>query len=333
MKVSIIIPVYNVSKYVERCIYSVISQTYTDLECIIVDDCTPDDSIEKCEKLIANYNGPIDFIIIHHNHNRGLSAARNTGIEKASGEYLFFLDSDDEISKDAIELLLNEVYSNPNAEIVVGNTYSQPHDDYYELRADYYPYRINNNHQIRKCFFCNKSLIPVMAWNKLIRRDFILKNKLFFKEGIIHEDELWIFNVVKCTNNISIINNYTYLYYKRPHSITTTSSQQNSANYMAGIILEILQKINPPCEEMQVLFYTRRYFNQYPHLRNTSEYKKIFLLIFKALTKYKHYKAALLFLLHFLSNKIVFKLKYNLIPKLLQKATEKESSSHNHQTI
>lgn len=334
MKVSIIIPVYNVSEYVERCIYSVISQTYTDLECIIVDDCTPDDSIEKCEKLIANYNGPIDFIIIHHNHNRGLSAARNTGIEKASGEYLFFLDSDDEISKDAIELLLNEVHSNSNVEIVVGNTYSEPHDDYYELTPNNFPYRINNNNlQIRKVFFCNQSVIPVMAWNKLIKRYFLLQNKLFFKEGIIHEDELWIYDVVNCINSISLINNYTYFYYKRPNSITTTSFQQNSANYMAGIILEILQKINPPCDEMQFLFYTRYYFYFYPYIHHTKEYKKIYYLIYKALIKYKHYKAGLLFLLQNYSNKIVFKLKYSIIPELLHIAAKKENSSHNHQKI
>lgn len=328
MKVSIIIPVYNVSEYVERCIYSVISQTHTDLECIIVDDCTPDDSIEKCEKLIANYNGPINFIIIHHNHNRGLSAARNTGIEKATGEYLFFLDSDDEISKDAIELLLNEVYSNPNAEIVIGNTYSQPHDDYYELTPNNFPYRINNNnYQIRIVFFSNQSVIPVMAWNKLIKRDFLLQNKLFFKEGIIHEDELWIYDVVNCINSISLINNYTYFYYKRPCSITASSSQQNSANNMAIIILDILRRINPPCKDMQVLFYMRYYFSNYPYIRNTKEYKKIFRILHINLLKNHHLQAAFLFLFHHFSNGIVFKLKYKIIPELLQKATEQQLKS------
>jgi len=328
MKVSIIIPVYNVSEYVERCINSVINQTYTELECIIVDDCSPDDSIKKCENVIAKYNGSICFKIIHHDHNRGLSAARNTGIEKATGDYLFFLDSDDEISKDAIELLLNEVHSNSNVEIVVGNTYSEPHDDYYELTPNNFPYRINNNNlQIRKVFFCNQSVIPVMAWNKLIKRNFLLQNKLFFKEGIIHEDELWIYDVVNCTNSISLINNYTYLYYKRPNSITTNSSLQNSANHMAIIILEILHRINPPCEETQVLFYTRYYFYHYPYIRNTKEYRKIFRILQKKMVKYRHFQAAFLFLLHRFSNRIVFKLKYKIIPELLQKATEQQLKS------
>ena len=86
IKVSIIIPVYNVSAYIERCIKSVINQTYYDIECIIVDDATPDDSITKCEQMIAAYDVPIRFSILHHQQNRGLSAARNTGTEVATGE-------------------------------------------------------------------------------------------------------------------------------------------------------------------------------------------------------------------------------------------------------
>lgn len=93
--VSVIIPVYQVSNYVERCLKSVMSQTYTDIECIIVDDATKDDSIVKCERLIVEYGGPIKFRILHHEYNRGLSAARNTGTKVAEGEYLYYLDGDD----------------------------------------------------------------------------------------------------------------------------------------------------------------------------------------------------------------------------------------------
>ena len=82
MKVSIIIPVYNVSAYIERCVKSVMSQTYSgDIECILVNDATPDDSIAIAEHLIADYNGPFQFLILSHDHNRGQSAARNTGID------------------------------------------------------------------------------------------------------------------------------------------------------------------------------------------------------------------------------------------------------------
>ena len=95
MTISVIIPVYQVSDYVERCLRSVMQQTYSHFECILVDDATEDDSIGKCERMIAEYEGDISFRILHHQQNRGLSAAHNTGIDAAKGDYLLFVDSDD----------------------------------------------------------------------------------------------------------------------------------------------------------------------------------------------------------------------------------------------
>ena len=89
--ISIIIPIYNVEPYVEKCIKSVISQTYNGtIECIMVDDCSSDNSMAIVDKVITDYDGPILFKIIHHDRNRGLSAARNSGIEVATSDYLFF---------------------------------------------------------------------------------------------------------------------------------------------------------------------------------------------------------------------------------------------------
>ena len=118
--VSIIVPVYNVSEYIERCIYSIISQTYSNIECIIVDDVTPDDSIEKCEKIISTYNGKIEFRIIRREENGGLSAARNTGTIASRGDYLFYIDSDDDISSDCIEKMVSFVSDDESIEMVQG---------------------------------------------------------------------------------------------------------------------------------------------------------------------------------------------------------------------
>ena len=97
--VSIIIPVYQVKNYIERCITSVISQSYNHsaIECILVDDCGIDNSIMLAQKCIDNYKGDMQFKIIHNKHNCGLSVSRNNGMEIATGDYLFFLDSDDYI--------------------------------------------------------------------------------------------------------------------------------------------------------------------------------------------------------------------------------------------
>ena len=124
-EVSIIIPIYNVEKYVAECLNSVISQTYdhSKIGCIIVNDCTTDDSIDIVYKIIKKYDGGMSFIICRHEHNEGLSSARNTGIEVAKGNYIFFIDSDDYIYPNSLELLLNasKIYGYPD--MLVGNFY------------------------------------------------------------------------------------------------------------------------------------------------------------------------------------------------------------------
>ena len=86
MKVSIIIPVYNAAPYIKKCLQSVVDQTYNDFECILVDDCGLDNSIELAQEFIKDYNGNITFSILHHDHNRGQSAARNTALHYAKGD-------------------------------------------------------------------------------------------------------------------------------------------------------------------------------------------------------------------------------------------------------
>ena len=105
MKVSIIIPVYNVSKYIERCLKSALDQTWKDLEIILVDDCTPDDSMDIARSVLETSSRSNMVTILKHEKNRGLSAARNTGIRQAKGDYLYFLDSDDYLPVNSIELL------------------------------------------------------------------------------------------------------------------------------------------------------------------------------------------------------------------------------------
>lgn len=107
--------------YIERCVNSVINQTYSPIECLLVDDATPDDSISKCERLIADYKGSTRFVILHHDRNRGLSASRNTGLDAATGDYVFYLDSDDELKPDCIEKMVRPIKSNPAIEMVLGN--------------------------------------------------------------------------------------------------------------------------------------------------------------------------------------------------------------------
>ena len=114
MKISVIIPVYNVAPYIAACLQSVMRQTtQAALECILVDDCGPDNSMEVVSETLKSYKGPVDFKIVRHTQNRGLSAARNTGLAAATGDYIYFLDSDDEITPDCIERLSAPLQKEP----------------------------------------------------------------------------------------------------------------------------------------------------------------------------------------------------------------------------
>ncbi|WP_251619749.1 glycosyltransferase family 2 protein [Odoribacter lunatus] len=222
VKVSIIIPVYKVERYIERCLRSVISQTYQgELECILVDDATPDQSMEIVGNILLTYCGNISFKIIRHEQNKGLSAARNTGIKNASGEYLYFLDSDDEITPDAIEKLgaLAEKYA--GVDMVCGNLYVSELMTWLFIPRSFSEY-LTNARQIRKAML--KRQLPITVWNKLIRRDFLIGYNLWFVEGIVHEDEVWNFFVAKNINSLAICRAATYIYYQSDSSITTTVS-------------------------------------------------------------------------------------------------------------
>ena len=122
MKVSIIIPVYNVAPYVEECIQSVLRQDYKNLEIIIIDDCGTDNSMELVEELVKNSSR--DIVILKHDYNKGLSAARNTGIRRATGDYIFFLDSDDFIESYCISVLVKAAKIYINVDMVYGSSFS-----------------------------------------------------------------------------------------------------------------------------------------------------------------------------------------------------------------
>ena len=165
MKVSIIIPVYNVEKYISRCLNSVINQTMTEgVECIIIDDCTPDNSMDIIEQILKDYNGGIQFQIIHNKNNRGIAAVRNMGLLQAKGDYISYIDSDDYCEPNMIE----EMYMlaiQKNADMVIS--------DYYVHTS----HQVSYIHQFvpntwEECFRANLSdRLKGFLWNKLIKRE------------------------------------------------------------------------------------------------------------------------------------------------------------------
>lgn len=227
MKISIIVPVYNVESYIRECFDSIVSQTYKgNIECIFVDDCGQDKSVKILEELIVRYQGHIQFSLIHHEYNKGLSGARNTGIRHATGDYLYFIDSDDTITPDCIELLVALAVKYPGVDLVQSSTKSKLR--WFQLAHKKFPEYTDNFKWIRKTML-QRFTMPMTAWNKLVKRNFIVKHGLYFEEGLIHEDEVWTFMLAKYVHSIAFCRELTYNYRENPNGIMGQAKEYNYA--------------------------------------------------------------------------------------------------------
>ncbi len=217
--VSIILPIYNVEPYIEECLQSVANQTMTEgVECIVVDDCGTDQSMQIVERFVKDYDGPILFRIMHHDHNRGLSAARNTGIRAAKGEYVYFLDSDDRITPTCMEDFMRIIEEHPGVDLIQG-LLDQDSPYMKQFQQKDLPVYTENRKYIKKVLLDYDEL-PVCAANKMVRKQLIVENDLFFKEGIIHEDNHWSFFLAKYVKSLSVLKEECYLYTVNASSIT-----------------------------------------------------------------------------------------------------------------
>ena len=221
-KISIIIPVYNVEEYISKCLQSVMRQTYQGaIECILVDDCGTDKSIAVAGQLIAEYKGPVEFRILHHEHNRGLSAARNTGTDAATGDYIYYLDSDDYISDDCLKVLA-EPLRDKEYDMVVGRMkmFDEREEEYIWVDETTI---IEGNENVFKAYYVDRKMYAT-AWNRLIKRSLFEKFNISFKEGLLHEDELWNYMLFTQLQSVVIVNHRTYYYRIRSNSIITSAT-------------------------------------------------------------------------------------------------------------
>ena len=242
-RVSIIIPIYNVEPYIEDCLQSVANQTMTEgVECILVDDCGTDNSIQIAQGFVDTYQGNISFTILHHEHNRGLSAARNTGIKAAQGEYVYFLDSDDIISKDCICLLYSYVIDYGEVDLVQGSFTNEK--ELMNQKGDIvFPVLSYNKKEIKSFLLLYHGDI-VKAQNRLVRRNLITEKALLFKEGIIHEDNHWTFFLAKKVNSMAFCKTRTYFHRNNPYSITHSFNLNKESSSYRVIIEDFCNNID-----------------------------------------------------------------------------------------
>lgn len=208
--ISVIVPVYKVEDYLDQCVQSIVSQTYTDLEIILVDDGSPDNCPAMCD---AWAERDIRIKVIHKK-NGGLSDARNAGLEIARGEYLSFVDSDDWIENDILRLSLQSSKEH-NADIVafgVDWRYSDCVENPHPLHSAVY-YGTDN---IVRTYF-QSCMVRTTVWNKLYKSSVL--NDIRFPKGKLHEDEFFTYRVLAKTNTVAVIDTIGYHYRQRSNSI------------------------------------------------------------------------------------------------------------------
>ena len=226
--VTIGFPVYNVEHYVYRSLESALNQDFDDFEVIVVDDCGTDNSMNIIKELINNHINGNKVRIISHQKNSGLAEARNTAIKNARGKYIYFLDSDDHISPDALSTLYSEA-KEYQADVVWGSNYKQRGEEIWSESDDILPDMVfHKEGEFQTYLYRNiKDGLPNTAWNILFSLDFLHRNNLLFPNIRFQEDiafdELYHPYIKKAV----MVSKQTYYYLLRPESLMNVQSRNS----------------------------------------------------------------------------------------------------------
>lgn len=249
--ISIIIPVYNVEKYLEKCIQSITQQTYTNLEIILIDDGSSDSSGRICDEFAKNDSR----IKVIHKTNEGVSKARNVGIDNATGQYIVFVDSDDYVAKNYISVLYEDLIEN-NADISICGTCDCFNGEIVRYSIPYIQ-KVNSQEALRllldeKIFFC-------VVWAKLYKKELFEKYR-FNEKTVIAEDLEIIYKIISDANYVFINTNEKMYYYQiRKDSATTEefNSDWEKEIDISAQIIEFIEKKYPNILNYAIKRYIR----------------------------------------------------------------------------
>lgn len=216
--ISIVVPVFNVEKELDRCISSLLNQTYSQIEVILVDDGSQDNSSLLCDK----YAESDDRVLVIHKKNGGLSSARNEGLRRATGQYIMYVDSDDYIEIDSCERFMH--YVDEDVDFIVGACRMHKDNDEILLRHSNIPDHKKLNSREFAISSIEKSEWHAAAWLNLYKREFLLCNNLFYKEEIIYEDTQILPKLYLKARNIVYMDYAFYNYVIRDNSIMTSDN-------------------------------------------------------------------------------------------------------------
>lgn len=223
-KISIIVPIYNVEKWIERCIKGLVNQDYSNLEILLVNDGSTDNSAEICKKYAKLYNN----VFLLNKKNGGLSDARNFGITHSSGRYLAFVDSDDYVAKNYISSMYQALIDQGATMAMCGFSKVDEKGKILETVATHSLFNGKNisGRDVLTVLPQKDGILGVVAWNKLYRREIF--HKILFKNGKLHEDEFIVAPLLYNINKIAIVDKNLYFYVQRKGSIMSLSANDKS---------------------------------------------------------------------------------------------------------
>lgn len=234
--VSVIIPVYKVEKYLNQCVDSVIDQKLDDIEIILVDDGSPDGCPQICDEYAEKHS----FIKVIHKPNGGLSSARNAGIQAAAGRYIIFMDSDDwwngEVS---VHQMLTEVLQKPEVDMFLFTSLDYIEGDGLYQRTEHTKLQAIRTDSVEHYYedLLKNGNLEVHAATKILKTDFVRSNQLYFKEGIVGEDNEWMLRLLRAVKSVALLHYPLYIYREgRVGSITNTIGKKNISD-----MLDIIQ--------------------------------------------------------------------------------------------
>lgn len=328
-KVTLSMPIYNVAPYVEQALLSALNQTFDSIEFLLVDDRGTDNSMEIVHRVIKDHLRGKDVRIIKHPHNIGTGATKNTAIDNAQGEYLFFMDSDDIITSNCIELMYNLITKN-NSEIVIGSVITQKPDGT-ELNKYIYPNKdFNTSYEyMRYRIKCGNKILPC-TWNKLYKLDLLKSNKIKCISYHTIEDQIFDCQVSFYFQKVSLIPDITYKYIIRENSVMGNIEKFNITDNRCKEYIDILNyKLNfytkyrhTDIHEhllvylvIESIYYSRSLFksknkNKDKVINRILNYNNYHINIFKILSFHNYWKYILLYLLPMYFRKIILKLYY-----------------------
>lgn len=277
MKFSIVVPVYNVEAYLDNCLASLQAQDFADFEVI----CVNDDSTDRSREILSAWASKMPQIRLIDRENGGLSAARNTGLAAATGNYIFFVDSDDWVEPTMLNRLAEEANGEDMICFACRKSDNGATDDFVPEQTDGWNYY--NRHAIE-----HHEVPFVCVWQRCYRREFLMENNLHFRESILHEDNEFTPRACLKATSIKVIPDVLYNYRVRPGSIMTTRGLRSKESLITignelsalfakehGIDKTVAYQAFTQCYQMAFIDNTREEDLQLKHLIDWHCYRRV----------------------------------------------------------